>query len=77
MPWRGRRSSYFARRATKAASGVMVGPPVGKGVFMASRVSVIPNVSIGDNAYLGAGTVVLRDVPAGWKMVGNPARRIA
>jgi maltose O-acetyltransferase len=55
----------------------MVGPPVGKGVFMASRVSVIPNVSIGDNAYLGAGTVVLRDVPAGWKMVGNPARRIA
>lgn len=49
---------------------------VGREVFMGSRVSVIPNVKIGDGAYLGAGTVVLRDVPAGWKVVGNPARRI-
>ncbi len=49
---------------------------VGKGVFMGSRVSVIPEVSIGDEAYLGAGSVVLRDVPAGWKMVGAPAKRV-
>jgi len=49
---------------------------VGCEVFMGSRVSVIPNVRIGDGAYLGAGSVVLRDVPAGWKMVGAPARRI-
>ncbi|MBW7896408.1 MAG: NeuD/PglB/VioB family sugar acetyltransferase [Opitutaceae bacterium] len=49
---------------------------VGREVFMGSRVSVIPNVKIGDGAYLGAGAVVLRDVPAGWKVVGNPARRI-
>lgn len=49
---------------------------VGAQVFMGSRVSVIPEVSIGDGAYLGAGSVVLRDVPAGWKVVGNPARRI-
>jgi sugar O-acyltransferase (sialic acid O-acetyltransferase NeuD family) len=49
---------------------------VGEEVFMGSRVSVIPNVTIGDRAYLGAGSVVLRDVPPGWKMVGAPARRI-
>ena len=49
---------------------------VGREVFMGSRVSVIPNVRIGDGAYIGAGSVVLRDVPAGWKVVGSPARRI-
>jgi sugar O-acyltransferase (sialic acid O-acetyltransferase NeuD family) len=49
---------------------------VGQEVFLGSRVSVIPNVRIGDGAYIGAGSVVLRDVAPGWKMVGAPARRI-
>jgi sugar O-acyltransferase (sialic acid O-acetyltransferase NeuD family) len=49
---------------------------VGKEVFLGSRVSVIPNVKIGDGAYVGAGSVVLRDVPPGAKVVGSPARRI-
>lgn len=49
---------------------------VGREVFMGSRVSVIPNVRIGEGAYIGAGSVVLRDVPPGWKVVGCPARRI-
>lgn len=49
---------------------------VGKEVFLGSRVSVIPNVQVGDGAYVGAGSVVLRDVPAGAKVVGSPARRI-
>jgi sugar O-acyltransferase (sialic acid O-acetyltransferase NeuD family) len=52
------------------------GVDVGQEVFFGSRVSVIPNVKIGDRAYLGAGSVVLRDVPPGFKMVGSPARRI-
>ena len=49
---------------------------VGKEVFLGSRVSIIPNVQVGDGAYIGAGSVVLRDVPAGAKVVGSPARRI-
>lgn len=49
---------------------------IGVEVFLGSRVSVIPNVRIGDRAYVGAGSVVLRDVPAGAKVVGVPARRI-
>lgn len=49
---------------------------VGKEVFLGSRVSIIPNVQVGDGAYVGAGSVVLRDVPAGAKVVGSPARRI-
>lgn len=49
---------------------------VGKEVFLGSRVSLIPNVQVGDCAYIGAGSVVLRDVAPGAKVVGSPARRI-
>lgn len=49
---------------------------VGKEVFLGSRVSIIPNVQVGDGAYIGAGSVVLRDVVPGAKVVGSPARRI-
>lgn len=47
---------------------------VGKEVFIGSSVSIIPGVKVGDGAYLGAGSVVLRDVPAGAKVFGVPAR---
>lgn len=48
---------------------------VGKEVFIGSSVAIIPGVRIGDGAYLGAGSVVLRDVPPGAKVFGVPARR--
>ena len=35
-----------------------------------------PNVSIGANAIVGAGAVVVRDVEPGTTVVGNPARAI-
>jgi len=41
-----------------------------------SRCSVSPKVKIGDQAYIGAGPVVLRDVGPGCKVAGVPARRI-
>jgi sugar O-acyltransferase (sialic acid O-acetyltransferase NeuD family) len=43
-------------------------------VFMGSRVSIIPGLSVGSSATLGAGAVVIRDVTAGVTVVGNPAR---
>jgi sugar O-acyltransferase (sialic acid O-acetyltransferase NeuD family) len=48
---------------------------VGREVFIGSSVSIIPGVKIGDGAYLGAGSVVLRDVPPGAKVFGVPARQ--
>lgn len=47
---------------------------VGREVFLGSRVSAIPGVKIGDRAYVGAGAVVTRDIPAGTKAYGVPAR---
>lgn len=49
---------------------------IGKGVFMGSNVAIVPNVTVGDNAYLCVGSVIIKDVAAGAKMLGNPAREI-
>jgi len=47
---------------------------IGKDVFLAAGVSIAQDVHVGDGAYLGLGCVVLKDVKAGAKMFGNPAR---
>ena len=43
-------------------------------VFMGSRASVIPGKSVGSRAVVGAGAVVVTDVPADVTVVGIPAR---
>jgi sugar O-acyltransferase (sialic acid O-acetyltransferase NeuD family) len=43
-------------------------------VFMGSRASVIPDKSVGSRAIIGAGAVVVRDVPPDVTVVGIPAR---
>ena len=47
---------------------------IGKNVWLASNVIVLPGVHIGDNSVIGAGAVVTRDIPANAFAVGNPAR---
>lgn len=47
---------------------------IGRGVFIGARAIVLKGVTIGDRAIVGAGAVVTRDVPAGQKVGGNPAR---
>jgi len=43
-------------------------------VFVGSGVSIIPFKKIGSRATLGAGSVVIRDVPESVSVFGNPAR---
>ena len=45
-------------------------------VWIAANVSVLDGVRIGRGAVIGAGSVVTRDIPAGWLAFGNPARPI-
>lgn len=49
---------------------------IGRGSFLGFRAIIEPGVTIGDNAYIGAGAVVMDDVPARSVVVGNPARVI-
>ena len=62
-----------------AAQGLAEPQPVhiGAEVFLGFGAKVLPGVTIGDRAYVGAGAVVTEDVPAGGVVVGNPARLIA
>lgn len=46
---------------------------IGKNVFIGCNALVLKGVHIGDNAVIGAGSVVTRDVPANCVAAGNPA----
>lgn len=56
--------------------GTLVNKPIviGRNVWIGSHAVILPGVAIGDNAIVGAGAVVTRDVPAGVTVVGVPAR---
>lgn len=45
---------------------------IGKQVFIGSRVIILKGVTIGDNAIIGAGSVVTKDVPKDSIACGNP-----
>ena len=47
---------------------------LGDRAWVAARAIVLPGITIGDGAVVGAGSVVTRDVPAGATAAGNPAR---
>ena len=49
---------------------------VGKGVMIGTGASVIPGVKIGAWSIVGAGSVVIKSVPPGTVVFGNPARMI-
>ncbi len=47
---------------------------IGADVWIGGSAIILPGVTIGDDAIVGAGSIVTRDVPAGATVVGNPAR---
>jgi serine O-acetyltransferase len=49
-------------------------PRIGRGVYIGAGATILGDISIGDFAKIGAGTVVTSDVPGGCTAVGNPAR---
>lgn len=51
-------------------------PKVGRNCLIGAGASLLGNISIGDGAKIGAGSVVLRPIPAGATAVGAPAKII-
>lgn len=61
-----------------AADGTASASPViGDDVELGANVVVVGPVTIGAGARVGAGAVVIRDIPAGAVAVGNPAKVLA
>lgn len=47
---------------------------VRRGASIGTGTTILPNLSIGENAIVGAGSVITKDVPANAVVAGNPAR---
>jgi serine O-acetyltransferase len=64
---------------TLGGSGKVTGdrhPKVEKNVLIGAHSSILGNIRIGSGAKIGAGSVVLREIPAGATAVGAPANII-
>lgn len=49
-------------------------PKIGDGVLVGAHAIILGGISIGNNVKIGAGTVILHDVPDDVTVVGNPSR---
>jgi len=74
------RTTILSHDESKAYSGQ--GPErvletrIGRGAFIGVHCVILPGVTIGPRAIVGAGSVVTEDVPEGATVVGVPARMI-
>jgi UDP-2-acetamido-3-amino-2,3-dideoxy-glucuronate N-acetyltransferase len=64
------------RAFIRKASDQFLSTRVRSGASIGANATIVCGVTIGRYALIGAGTVVIRDVPDFALMVGNPARRI-
>lgn len=58
---------------SKNKNWVLMKTIVKRGATIGAGSTILPGLTIGENAFIGAGSVVTRDVPAGELWVGNPA----
>jgi UDP-2-acetamido-3-amino-2,3-dideoxy-glucuronate N-acetyltransferase len=68
-------------RATAAAGGLqteadwqVIETRIKKGASIGSNATILCGLTIGENAIVGAGSVVVKDVPANAIVAGNPAK---
>jgi acetyltransferase-like isoleucine patch superfamily enzyme len=66
--------NYMGR--TEKRHALRRGPTIRRGARIGGGAVLLPGIEIGEEAFVGAGAVVLHDVPARAVVVGNPARRI-
>jgi acetyltransferase-like isoleucine patch superfamily enzyme len=61
---------------TEKRHELMQGPTIRRGARVGGGAVLLPGIEVGEEAFVGAGAVVLRDVPARAVVVGSPARQI-
>jgi acetyltransferase-like isoleucine patch superfamily enzyme len=61
---------------SQGAKETLAGPVVRKGAKIGANATILPGVVIGVNSLVGAGSVVVKDVPDNAVVAGNPARLI-
>jgi acetyltransferase-like isoleucine patch superfamily enzyme len=66
--------NYMGR--TEKRHALVRGPTIRRGARVGGGAILLPGVEIGEEAFVGAGAVVLENVPPRTVVVGNPARAI-
>jgi acetyltransferase-like isoleucine patch superfamily enzyme len=66
--------NYMGR--TEKRHALVKGPTIRRGARVGGGAILCPGIEIGAEAFVGAGAVVIRDVPPRAVVVGNPARQI-
>ena len=61
---------------SRGAKTNLEGTIIRNGAKVGANVTILPGLVIGNNSLVGAGAVVVRDVPDGAVVVGNPARAV-
>ena len=61
---------------TEKRHDLVKGPTIRRGARIGGGAVLLPGIEVGEEAFVGAGAVVLRDVPARALVVGSPARQI-
>jgi acetyltransferase-like isoleucine patch superfamily enzyme len=59
---------------TERRHELIKGPTIRRGARVGGGAILLPGIEIGEEAFVGAGAVVTRDVEAGMVVVGSPAR---
>jgi UDP-2-acetamido-3-amino-2,3-dideoxy-glucuronate N-acetyltransferase len=61
---------------TEKRHALRKGPTIRRGARVGGGAVLLPGIEVGEEAFVGAGAVVLGDVPPRALVVGNPARQI-
>jgi acetyltransferase-like isoleucine patch superfamily enzyme len=61
---------------TEKRHALMKGPTIRRGARVGGAAVLLPGIEIGEEAFVGAGAVVIRNVPPRAVVVGSPARQI-
>jgi acetyltransferase-like isoleucine patch superfamily enzyme len=61
---------------TERRHALRKGPTIRRGARIGGAAVLLPGIEVGEEAFVGAGAVVTKDVPARAVVVGNPARQI-
>lgn len=56
------------------SSGTLIGPKIRDRAAIGANSTILPGISIGEGAFVAAGSVVTRDVPDYMMAIGSPAR---
>jgi acetyltransferase-like isoleucine patch superfamily enzyme len=61
---------------TERRHALRKGPTIRRGARIGGAAVLLPGIEVGEEAFVGAGAVVIRDVPPRTVVVGNPAREL-